>query len=372
MKIRLLLALIFVASSTHAVKNPTGFITAAECLKDKKNSVNYVFENGESKEFVLSLYYGAVTDEGCIITRDGKILSDTQTYKRDPEAFLKSKSDLTSRLLFTDPSWFSNSLRIAVISSPGQQCYYHWLLQVLPRLKILAESKVDYDWIDVFGPNYGKPWQVSSLKSVMDHCGIPSHMIFIRDQEKSVAEAEVLIVPSVTWNPSSPDFWQKDLSWLKKFFADVFIKPTEEETPKRIFISRSKAAYRRIANEPALEAMLSAKGFATVSLEFHSVEQQATLFNNAEVIVGPHGAGWANLIFCKPETMIIEIDHGLPGEEQRSNFKGMAKRMGCIYNLFKVGCLEDAGRCEDTAGPLNQDMTVDVAAFKELCDELDI
>ena len=31
------------------------------------------------------------------------------------------------------------------------------------------------------------------------------------------------------------------------------------------------------------------------------------LFKNAEIIVGAHGAGFSNLIFCKPKTKVIEI-----------------------------------------------------------------
>ncbi len=34
---------------------------------------------------------------------------------------------------------------------------------------------------------------------------------------------------------------------------------------------------------------------------------QIALFNSAKVIVGNHGAGFANLVFCKKNTKIIEF-----------------------------------------------------------------
>ena len=37
------------------------------------------------------------------------------------------------------------------------------------------------------------------------------------------------------------------------------------------------------------------------------MEQQAQIFRNAEVVFGPHGAGFSNIVFCKEKTKIIEI-----------------------------------------------------------------
>ena len=38
-----------------------------------------------------------------------------------------------------------------------------------------------------------------------------------------------------------------------------------------------------------------------------SFVDQVILFNNAKKIVGLHGAAFANLVFCKPKTNIIEM-----------------------------------------------------------------
>jgi capsular polysaccharide biosynthesis protein len=35
--------------------------------------------------------------------------------------------------------------------------------------------------------------------------------------------------------------------------------------------------------------------------------EQVALFQSAEIIVAPHGAGLSNIVFCKPGTKIIEI-----------------------------------------------------------------
>ena len=39
----------------------------------------------------------------------------------------------------------------------------------------------------------------------------------------------------------------------------------------------------------------------------YNFKDQIAIFNNAKIIVGNHGAGFANLVFCKKNTKIIEF-----------------------------------------------------------------
>jgi capsular polysaccharide biosynthesis protein len=45
----------------------------------------------------------------------------------------------------------------------------------------------------------------------------------------------------------------------------------------------------------------------TCPLESMSVIEQAALFSQAEIIIAPHGSGLTNLIFCQPNTKVIEL-----------------------------------------------------------------
>lgn len=359
----ILLFLSLIVSPIFAVKHPDGFITLNECIQNG-SVVKFVLEEGDSKQFVLELDNGVVVDEGAIVTSDGKIFKDTETYKSDQQQLMKNGRNITEE----NPIFFDGTL--AVISSPGQQNYYHWMLQLLPRLKILVESNIQYDKIYLFADNFKYRWQKESLNNVMNYLNIPQDKIILINKSNYIIEAKKLLVPSVTWTPSSNIFWRNGLlSWYKKFFDDIFVK--NSDTPKRIFISRSKASYRRISNESALIELLSKKKFVSIHLEDLSIFEQAALFNNAEIIIGPHGAGWTNLIFCKPNTKIIEIDHGVKGE-QRSSFKGMAKFMNCIYYPFYVGLLEETDCPENILDPINQDLEVDIIRFEIFLKEYDI
>lgn len=76
---------------------------------------------------------------------------------------------------------------------------------------------------------------------------------------------------------------------------------------RRIYLSREGAAIRRVTNEPAIVAMLSRYGFESIEPGSIPFKQQAELFRSADIIVGPHGAALANLIFCRPGTRVLEF-----------------------------------------------------------------
>ena len=44
-----------------------------------------------------------------------------------------------------------------------------------------------------------------------------------------------------------------------------------------------------------------------VELSHLSFKEQAEHFLAADVVVGPHGAGFSHLVFCKPQTPVLEI-----------------------------------------------------------------
>ena len=75
---------------------------------------------------------------------------------------------------------------------------------------------------------------------------------------------------------------------------------------RRLLIER-KGPTRMIGNFDAVQALLSQEGFETVSLEGMSPSDQILLFQSAEFVVGAHGAGLANLLFCEHGTKVIEL-----------------------------------------------------------------
>lgn len=326
--------------SRCAIKHPDGFITLKECPHEK-----LYIDNEDEKLFVLLLKDGVVVNEGGIVTAEGKILKDTETYLEDQQGLLKFGRNISEE----NPIYYEGKL--AVLSSPGSENWYHWLLQVVPRLKILQRFQVKYDQIYI--NNLKFPWQKESLRLALNYLGIDEKKLFCIEGDV-VIQAATLIVSSIPYIPSLQSFTTFP-SWLKTFLHECYLFPNRAPTSPKIFISRSQATVRKIVNELALSNLLKNYGFEIVHLEKMAVKEQASLFNQAKVIVGPHGSGFTNLIFCKPGTKVIEIDHALPGKDQRSFYKLFSELLNCPYIPFYTDVVQEE--------ELEKDLEIDLVSF---------
>jgi capsular polysaccharide biosynthesis protein len=121
---------------------------------------------------------------------------------------------------------------------------------------------------------------------------------------------------------------------------------------RRLYVSRADAADRRVRNEADLVDALDDYGFERIVPGDHSFTEQVRRFSEAEVVVGPHGAGLTNLIFT-PSATLVELF----GSYHNACFFTLARGMGHEY-----ACV--AGR------PTGPDLTVDVGDVTSLVDEL--
>jgi hypothetical protein len=68
---------------------------------------------------------------------------------------------------------------------------------------------------------------------------------------------------------------------------------------KRIFVERSPSSVRQMVNSAQIFSLLRAEfGFEAIDPGRFTVDEQRQLFADATVVVGAHGAGLANSVFC--------------------------------------------------------------------------
>ena len=74
------------------------------------------------------------------------------------------------------------------------------------------------------------------------------------------------------------------------------------------YIARKKNTSRNFFNLDEIENFLiSQMNFTKIYLEDLSIIEQISIFNNAKYIIGIHGAGLSNIVFCNKKVKIFEI-----------------------------------------------------------------
>ena len=138
------------------------------------------------------------------------------------------------------------------------------------------------------------------------------------------------------FNGTISDAHSKMPKWIifylkKKFLSDIKTKVSFE----RIFIDRSdsKLPHCKLINNTQVKKFLVSKGFKVLKLSQYSFKEQVSYFKNAKIIIGPHGAGFANLAFCKKNTKVIEIK---PSDHPNKVYETICKINKLKYRLIKL------------------------------------
>jgi tetratricopeptide (TPR) repeat protein/capsular polysaccharide biosynthesis protein len=189
---------------------------------------------------------------------------------------------------------------VAVLSGLSGHIYFHWMVDILPRIALLKRSGINLNQIDKFMVNSIRlPFQRETLQKL----GIPLNKVLESDQFSHI-QAKQLIVPSFAGYLGWLEPWAID--FLRQQFLTPDIKATSDY-PQRIYISRAHARHRRVLNETEVMEKLSQYGFVSIQLETLSFTEQVGLFSQAEAIIAPHGSGLTNIMFCHPSAQVAEF-----------------------------------------------------------------
>lgn len=224
-----------------------------------------------------------------IVTPDHKLIME---FSPEKDRGLERHSLLRMRQL--SPLRVSSET-VAVLFNRASAAYYHWMLDVLPCVQLLRQCGIKADKFVINGRRLA-PFQYATLDSL----GISKHQI-IESHDGLHLQAKQLVIPKLT-SGLRPK-WA--CQFLRRELMPDYIRSTRKQ--KRIYISRANASKRRLLNETDVLAVLDQYGFVNIELERLPLEKQIELAASAEVIAGPHGSGFTNMIFSDPGTKIIEF-----------------------------------------------------------------
>ena len=182
--------------------------------------------------------------------------------------------------------------------------YFHVLLENGIRLIDLLEAgSVAGEPLTVVHPDLGQVTRamlagIAALYDGVTICEVPHGSLVMPDQ------AVAHFPRDNYWEWPPVDRVQADI--LTTAFGAIY-PPFQGEVGERLYVSRRGAKLRKPANAGALEGALSDRGFSIFHADDGNHPEQIARFQAARQVVAVHGAGLANLLFCRPGTEVIEI-----------------------------------------------------------------
>jgi capsular polysaccharide biosynthesis protein len=175
--------------------------------------------------------------------------------------------------------------------------YYHFLTDLLPRWGIFEEAMPDTSVDAVYLGT-----RASYQRQLLELVGLDA-MPVVEVEKNACLAPERLLVPSTPNQDLMAPHWVVD--WLRTRLPP---SPDLSGYSHGLYVTRGDVANtRRYVEEPELWPALEERGFTRLDPGSVSVREQIDRFAAAEVIVAPHGAALANLVFARAGVRVLEL-----------------------------------------------------------------
>ena len=297
-----------------------------------QNSKNFILKKkikGNKKYLIYKIpdcriYTTAIHDTAYL--KDNKIIKDISFQIRENvNADIKKNSVLskgTPKIL----KEVNGSLLSLLTGGAGNNNYWHWMYDSISRIGILEKNMKLNDFNFFLVPDKKYKFQRETLKLL----GIEKKSLSSKKFKHIFANSVVATNHPWQFSKSAHKDIENVPGWITRWLRNKFLKfKSKKKFYKKIYIDRSDSIinYRRIVNEDKIKKMLRKKKFKILKLTNYSFTQQIGIFNSAKIIVGNHGAGFTNLIFCKKNTKVVEFKD----KNTAKIFNKISKDLGLNY-----------------------------------------
>jgi hypothetical protein len=274
------------------------------------------------------------------ITPGGEYLRDTLRTRRQALAY-GYRPHAPSGFELPQPESVAERGPAFLLGLPVGGNYFHWLFEAVSRW-LLASPSLPED-MPLVTPKLD-PMERLALQAA----GVPDERLVELPDSALLRFSELFVIDrgvrqSVQIAPAAA-----------RALRDLGAK--EPATRLRLFISRANARRRRIVNDAELASTLERHGFTTLRAEELTVPEQIDLFASAEVVLGMHGAGLTNSVFCPAGTTILELQPSGLDRARIMLFWHLAA--ACGHRYVQVVCPEASG--QEEASPSDRDIVVNI------------
>jgi hypothetical protein len=256
--------------------------------------------------------------------RGGYALTDGKLVSRSPASGQKPKivfggTPVNGELYQTDSHVFrskpvsrSRVPRGIYVGSLAPHNWYHWLIDTLPVINSLANLPLEEAETPILLPSeaLSKPAWRDSLSTVLHGRQVlplsPREFHHVETLVMTDGVTTAFPRPLAQQTGHGRIFLNQDvlLNFKHQVLSELGLEAEPAKKNRRIFLARKQQESRRY-NHIEVSGLAENQGFETFYLEDLSFRESVEIFTQAEAIVGPHGAGFANSIFASPGTRIL-------------------------------------------------------------------
>jgi capsular polysaccharide biosynthesis protein len=292
-----------------------------EILLSTKNSKLIKKININKKFFDNKKYFVYILTNGTIFTDNvqnvaaisNNKLHSASSFQHANDKLVSSKFNSVLKKGTTNIRKKYKGTVLSLVQGASTENYFHWLMDILPKIRLCIENypvnKIDYFYL----PNLA-----NSQKESLQYLGIDKKKIINSKSHKHITANKIIFV-SHPWYTAGKFHDQSyhlpkwTINWIKK----TFLKYRKKfKISKKIYLDRSESRFLhcQVINDNQVKNYLIKNGYQIIKLSKLSFAKQIFIFWNAKHIVAAHGAALTNIVFCKPNTKIIEIQpFGHPG-----------------------------------------------------------
>ena len=287
-------------------------------LKNNKyNLNNHIYEIPNARIYTDTVEHVAIIKDNTVIP---KISYQQIAGELKEEQFNKVYFTGTPRLIKN-----IKGTMLSLVQGASGNNYFHFLFDVITKLH-LCKQKISLDKINFFYVPGEFLWQ----KKIFALFDIEEKKLINSEIHRHI-RVENLIAVDHPWYQKG--FIQNEIAflpeWIIFWLREKFLHLAKKfECSERVYIDRSESTFNHcklINNNEIIENLknFNFKSYQVGKLDFF---EQIYLFNNAKIIIGPHGAAFSNIVFSNPGLKLIEI---IPSDHP-------SKKCERICNILKI------------------------------------
>jgi len=320
---------------------------------------NVVHRYKTNKAYIAELHnVHIIGHAGYVITEDGHVLDDEfEEQHADKSNFL---SNLKHRTLIQYKESQGNAAnaevmaivpkktlkidRCVLLTARGASNYFHWLIEVIPKLHLLDEHGKYKNMPLVIEANMPKQ-HYELLKNIIGnkrkilladidthyivkHAVIPSRLSSLVFDYQPDCRIEY---DDFRFNPIAIQYLRKRL-----------LKGDASNNKRRLYLTRKGSKIRSLVNEQEIEDLFKQYGFEIVYPGKLNFNEQLGLFSSAEIIAGPSGAAFSNIVFAPKNCKVMLFTQH--GENTHVIYHALANAAGLeMFYKIEGKIIEDSG-----------------------------